>query len=180
MAHGLENTLRKKTVPEAEDMARITHLIEMAKVQVKSLSIGLSPIFDMDEYSLVTAIVDLASNSEKLFGIPCIIKCSNNIVSLHDNAALIHLYRIAQEAITNAARHSRTGQIELSFIKENNEITMTIKDEGKGFALQDQGNGMGLEIMRYRASMINASINVWSELNKGTIVTCVFPDVMEG
>jgi signal transduction histidine kinase len=180
MAHALENMLRKKTIPEAEDMARITHLIEMAKAQVKSLSIGLSPILGSDEYSLVTAIVDLASNSEKLFGIPCIIKCSNNIVSLHNNAALIHLYRIAQEAITNSARHSRTGQIELSFMKENNVITMTIKDDGKGFALPDQGNGMGLEIMRYRAGMINASLNVRSELDKGTIVTCVFLDIMEG
>lgn len=179
MTHGLENILRKKMIPEAEDAARITDLIEMSKAQVKFLSIGLSPMLDKDEYSLMTALVELASNSERLFGIPCVIRCNNKSVSLYNTTALTHLYRIAQEAITNAARHAKPKQIEIHLSKEDNEIIMTIKDDGTGFAVPNQINSMGLEIMRYRARIINASLDIQSDINKGTTVTCTFFDTIE-
>lgn len=179
MTQGLETILRKKLIPEAEDVARITHLVDMAKSQVKSLSIALSPRFEKDEYSFMTAMVELASNSERLFGIPCVVRCNNKSVPLYNEAALIHLYRIAQEAITNAARHAKPKQIEIYLGKQDNEITMTIKDDGTGFDMQSQIHGMGLEIMRYRARIINASLDIQSDINKGTVVTCTFLDMRE-
>lgn len=175
MTQGLENTLRKKSLPDAEDAARIRELAEISKVQVKSLSIGLSPMLDKDEYGLLTAMVDLATNSEKLFGISCAVIC-NNTARIYNASALIHLYRIAQEAITNAARHSRAKHIEISLSKENNNITMAVKDDGTGFVVPDRINSMGLEVMRYRANIINATLGINSEINKGTVITCIFPD----
>ncbi len=175
---GLENTLRKKMILEADDTARIIYLIEMSKEQVKSLSRGLSPMLQKDEYTLMVAMVNLATNSEGLFGIPCIVRCDKPVL-IYNEAALIHLYRIAQEAITNAARHSRPGRIEINLNKENNRIILTIKDDGTGFDVSDQGKGMGLEIMRYRARIINASLDIQSDINKGTVVTCIFSDTRE-
>ncbi|MEW6601537.1 MAG: cache domain-containing protein [Nitrospirota bacterium] len=175
MVQGLENVLRKKMLPEAEDAARITQVVEMSKSQVRTLSTGLSPILEKGEYGLMTAMVELVSNSERLFGIPCDLKC-RKFVMLYDEAALTHLYRIAQEAITNAARHSKPERIEVRLSKENNIITMTIKDDGRGFLITKQMNTMGLEIMKFRASIINASLDIKPEINKGTLVTCVFPD----
>jgi signal transduction histidine kinase len=176
--HGLENTLRKNLIPEAEDAARITSLIEMAKTQVKSLSKGLSPMLGKGEYSLMTAMVDLASNSERLFGIPCVINCKGP-VPIYNDDALIHLYRIAQEAITNAARHARPRQIEISFKREHDNIALTIKDDGTGFAQPAHLDGIGLEIMRFRARRINASLDIRPDNNKGTLVTCIFYDKPE-
>jgi signal transduction histidine kinase len=167
---GLENTLRKKLSPEAEDAARITKLVEMSKAQVKSLSSSLSPILDKDEYCLMTAMAKLVANSERLFGIPCVVRCSETIL-IYNETALIQLYRIAQEAITNAARHARPGQIEVSLMKEDNEITLKIKDDGTGFSSQNQKNGIGLEIMKHRADIINASLDIQPSINKGTMVT---------
>ncbi len=178
MTQGLENILRKKAAPEAEDVARITHLVEMSKAQVKSLSTGLSPILEKGEYSLMTALVELASNSERLFGIPCDLRCDKFIV-LYDESSLMHIYRIAQEAITNAARHSKPKHIEIRLSKEHNKITMTIKDDGRGFDVTNQMNSMGLEIMKFRASIINASLDIRSGINMGTIVTCIFFDKRE-
>jgi signal transduction histidine kinase len=172
---GLENTLRKKLIPEAEDAARITSLIEMAKTQAKSLAKGLSPVMGKGEYSLMTAMVELASNSERLFGIPCVIKCSKPTL-LYNESALIHLYRIAQEAITNAARHAKPRQIEIGLTREGDNITLTVKDDGTGFALPKHLDGLGLEIMRYRARIINASLDIRPDSNKGTLVTCVYYD----
>ena len=172
---GLENILRKKQIPEAEDAERITSLIEMAKTQVKSLSKGLAPMQEKGEYSLMSAMVELASNSEELFGIPCIINCIKPVLIYNDDA-LIHLYRIAQEAITNAARHARPTQIEISFKRENNYISLTVKDDGTGFSVPVNLDGIGLEIMRYRASLINASLDIRPGSNKGTLVTCTYYD----
>jgi len=176
--HGLENILRKEMIPAAEDAARITSLIEMAKTQVKSLSKGLSPMLEKGEYSLMTAMVKLASNSERLFGIPCVINCKGSVLIYNDDA-LIHLYRIAQEAITNAARHAKPRQIEISFKREQNNIALTIKDDGTGFTQTTHSDGMGLEIMRFRARIINASLDIQSDIKKGTIVTCIFRDKRE-
>jgi len=178
MVQGLENELRKKMVPEAEDAARITHLVEMSKSQVRTLSTGLSPILEKGEYSLMTAMVELVSNSERLFGIPCDLRCSK-FVMLYDESALMPLYRIAQEAITNSARHSRPKHIEVRLSRENNIITMTIKDDGRGFVMTNHLNSMGLEIMKFRATIINASLDIRSEIDKGTIVTCIFIDKRE-
>ncbi len=172
---GLENILRKKSIPEAEDAERIAYLIEMSKAQLKSLSIGLAPMFGNDEYSLATALAELASNSEKLFGIHCDLKC-NKFVRLYYKSALIHLYRIAQEAITNAARHAKPDKIEIRLSKKHDEITMSIRDDGLGFSTLHRTSGMGLEIMKYRAAIINASIDIRPDSKKGTRVTCVFYD----
>ncbi len=175
---GLENILRKKLVPEAEDAERITTLIEMAKIQVKSLSKGLSPILGKGEYGLMSAMVELASNSERLFGIPCVISCTKP-VPIYNEAALIHIYRIAQEAITNAARHARPGRIEISFKREDDNISLSVKDDGTGFAVPAHLDGIGLEIMKYRARIINASLDIRPGMDKGTIVSCIFNDRKE-
>ncbi len=172
---GLENILRKKSIPEAEDLARITYLVEMTKAQAKSLSFGLSPLFEKDDYCLMTAMVELASNSERLFEIPCVVKCSRP-VSILNKSTLIHLYRIAQEAITNSARHAKPERIEIGIRRDGQEVTLTIQDNGSGFSVSDQPKGMGLEIMRYRASIINASLEILPEINRGTRVTCTFLD----
>lgn len=172
---GLENTLRRKLYPEAEDAARITKLVEMSKAQVKSLCSSLSPILDKGERCLMKTMVELAADSERLFGFPCVVRCSESI-PIYSETALMHLYHIAQEAITNAARHARPGQIEISLMKIDHEITLKIKDDGTGFTSQKQKNGMGLEIMKYRADIINASLDIQSSIDKGTMVTCIFTD----
>ena len=61
-------------------------------------------------------------------------------------------------------------------MKENNEITLKVKDDGIGFTSQNQKNGIGLEIMKHRADIINASLDIQSSINKRTIVTCIFMD----
>ena len=175
---GLENSLRKKHVPESDDAERITSLIEIAKTQVRSLSKGLSPVIGKGEYSLMTSMVELAANSERLFNIPCVIDCAEPVF-LHNDSALIHLYRIAQEAITNAARHAKPGQIEICIKREHDNISLIVKDDGTGFAMPAHIDGMGLEIMRYRARLINASLDIRPNSDKGTVVTCIFHDSQE-
>jgi signal transduction histidine kinase len=98
---------------------------------------------------------------------------------LYNEAALIHLYRIVQEAITNAARHAKPEKIEILLSKKDREITITIKDDGRGFIMENRTGGMGLDIMKYRAGIIDASINIRPGISKGTVIKCIFYDAKE-
>jgi signal transduction histidine kinase len=88
-----------------------------------------------------------------------------------DAAATTHLYRIAQEALTNAARHAGATQISIALNARGRTVTLTVTDDGAG--LQDEpGNGMGLRIMRYRAQMMGGELDIAPAEPRGTRVTC--------
>ncbi len=172
---GLERKLQKSFPKEAEDVSEISMLIAEAKEQVSRLSKGLSPV-EMDREGLMAALETLASNNEKMFGIPCVFRCDKPVL-VHNKAAVIQLYRIAQEAVTNAVKHGKPDQIEISLTKKYSKITISIKDNGTGISGNpDRTNGMGLKIMRHRAGIINASFEVRQNIGEGTVVTCVFSD----
>ncbi len=86
------------------------------------------------------------------------------------------LYRIAQEALTNVARHAQASQVKLLIRKENSGITMEIADDGAGFdpeehPSQGRRKRLGLLGMRERAEMYGGTLNVKSAVGKGTSVT---------
>ena len=172
---GLERKLEKRSLREAEEAAEISMLIAEAKEQVSRLSKGLSPV-ETDRAGLMAALESLALNNEKIFGIPCVFRCDRPVF-VHNKSAIVQLYRIAQEAVTNAVKHGRPDHIEITLTRKYNKITMSIKDNGVGISGNpDDTNGMGLKIMRHRAGIINASFEVRRKAGEGTVVTCVFSD----
>ena len=124
----------------------------------------------------MSALESLATNTQRLFNIRCVFICDEP-VQLKNEKALLQLYRIAQEAVTNAVRHSQCSNIELHLDREKDVVTITIKDDGTGMnGVPENKYGMGLKIMRYRSSMIGASLGTEVEEGKGTAITCVFTD----
>lgn len=92
-------------------------------------------------------------------------------------AVQIALYRIAQEALNNAARHADADQVEVRFVRELGRATLTITDDGRGFDAQSISPGhFGVGIMRERAASIGAQIKIESELGEGTEVRVVWQD----
>jgi signal transduction histidine kinase len=175
---GLENRLRKKFMPEAEDASRITSLIDSAKEQVKCLSRGLSPMLEKSDGNLILVLKELVSNIKSIYRVPCVLKCDKRI-SVTDKTLVSQLYRIAQEAANNAVKHAKPDSIEIHLSKDHDEITMIIKDDGAGINLPVRKSGMGLEIMKYRAGMINASLIIRRDIVKGTLVACIFSEKRE-
>ena len=86
------------------------------------------------------------------------------------------MYRIAQEAINNAIKHSKASKISLQLKTHLNQMMLVIKDNGEGINIKENKNdwGIGLTIMQYRASSINASLVIESTPENGTIVRCIF------
>jgi len=173
MIEVLREKLSDKSLEEEVAYAEKTHeRIIQATEQTRSLAKGLHPI-DLDKHGLASAIGELAVNTEQFFGISCKLTC-HETVSTKDTSVAMNLYRIAQEAITNAIRHGKTNNIKINLISEDGWLTMTVENDGLDFAAEPRrAEGMGLKIMRHRAEVVNGSLDIRKGAAGGTIVTFV-------
>lgn len=172
----LEEELKNNLPSEAENAENISALINRAKNKVRNITKGVTPV-EKDNEGLMNALKELTYSTERFFNVSCDFICDSPVLIQNETAAT-HLYRIAQEAITNALRHGGPENIEIHFGRKKNKMIMSIKDDGAGFPAAGKTDGMGLKIMNYRAGIINALLEIKSDKEKGTLVTCTFPDAL--
>lgn len=174
MAEALSADLESKSRPEAKEMRRLQHLIEQTAEEARAIAGGLL-LADMKQGGLTAALQDLASRTEDLFGVPCRCVIRGDVPSLDEHVA-IQLYRIAQEAATNAAKHSKSEKIEIRLSRNREGLLLSVMDTGKGLpSKKREGGGMGMDIMRYRAGIIGAKLQIDSSRKNGTAVNCLLP-----
>jgi PAS domain S-box-containing protein len=167
----LQRNLAGKSKPEAARAADITRHVRQAITQTKILARGLVPVV-LESEGLMSALQQLASNSEKIFRITCEFHCQPP-VPVADLAVATQLYRIAQEALSNAVRHGQAKRIQIRLQAPGDRILLMIKDHGVGFRKsRTNAKGMGLRIMKYRAGMIGAALEIQQDLDGGTSVIC--------
>jgi PAS domain S-box-containing protein len=82
----------------------------------------------------------------------------------------IALFRIAQEALHNALKHSGADRVTVSLVEQSNEVTLLIQDSGRGFKVERVHRGIGLASMGERAQLIGGSLNIDSEPERGTSI----------
>jgi PAS domain S-box-containing protein len=164
------------TVPEAQrEITKIGELIREGARQARMLSRGLSPV-SLEAEGLMAALKELTESSGDLFGNSCRFQCTKP-VAVRDNVVATHLYRIAQEAVSNAARHGRAKSIVVALDRTINGIRLSIRDDGLGFRVSpNRAGGMGLHIMRYRAELIGATLTIDVGKGSGARVTCLLAD----
>jgi len=167
--------LTDKSPAEAEAANNLVCMVEKGIELTRTLARNLHPI-EMDEEGLADSLRELAANASKGLSVSCKLECPRSI-SLATPDANMHLYRIAQEAISNAIRHGQAKNIVLHLEKTESEIILAITDDGVGLPPDAWArNGMGLHIMNYRAGMIGANLQVKRLPTRGTRVTCVLPE----
>jgi signal transduction histidine kinase len=156
--------------PKAQqEAAKIGELIRDGARQARMLSRGLSPV-SVEAHGLMSALAELTENSSMLFNNTCRFKCAKPI-SIEDNIVATHLYRIAQEAISNAARHGRAETIVVALRRTVHETRLSSTDDGCGLPPPAaRSGGMGLRIMRYRAKLIRAVLTIGAAKGAGTCV----------
>jgi signal transduction histidine kinase len=151
----------------------IGELIRDATRQARLLAKGLSPV-QLDATGLMSALHELTSNASKLFNVSCRFECPQSVL-VADNTVATHLYRIVQEAISNAIKHGQAKLIIVSLSSTADQLTLRIWNNGAEFRTgASVGGGLGLRIMQYRAEMIGASLKINSAINKGATVECRF------
>jgi len=169
----LADRLLKKGEPASLEAEKIGSLINEAISQTRNVARGLFPV-RLEENGLVSALEELASNAGNLFKINCRFSCPEPLPET-DNGAALHLYYIAQEAVLNAAKHGRATLASISLLRAHDRFVLTVQDDGTGFELPGASRtGMGIRIMRYRARVIGATLDLKSQPGHGTQVVCAF------
>jgi len=104
-----------------------------------------------------------------------VLKCDGP-VPIDDAQVAAHLYRITQEAITNAIKHGKAQRVQVELVCMGDRNVLTIENDGLNFPeeLGMRSTGMGLHIMNHRADMIGASLDIRKAAEDGTIVSCSF------
>jgi len=158
----------------AEDFDKLTEYVTRASDTARSLSRGLTA-GSIDGLSLSDALQRLASRMETASGIPCSFASVGN-VDIDDPKRIANLYRIAQEALSNAVRHAEATSIEIRLEGKPEGLLLSVRDNGKGIHERSkQGDGVGLRLMRHQVAALGGACNVESDPGAGTIVRCVVP-----
>jgi signal transduction histidine kinase/DNA-binding NarL/FixJ family response regulator len=162
---------RKKATRKA---LKIAEGIRRTSGKVGALARGLfSPEIEPEE--LVPSIIRMAENTGRLHGLPVKISLEAS-VKIPDRRIATQLFCIAQEAVANALRHARAREILVGLRRSGIQLILDVKDDGTGGAtLGQDGKGLGLRIMRYRAASIGAALSIVSAPATGTRVACVVP-----
>jgi PAS domain S-box-containing protein len=171
--HDLSADLAAARRPEAARAEKIAELINSAITQARQLARGLFPVL-LEREGLIPALQEFAAGINARFKIECVVRCDQPI-NIQQKAVANHLYRIAQEAVHNAARHAHARHVAIRLSASNSTIEMTVADDGSGLADLEHHSGMGFHIMKYRAHTIGGTLEVRSQPGTGTIVSCRVP-----
>jgi PAS domain S-box-containing protein len=171
MALSLTKTLEQQHLSApAADAARLADLIHQSVEQARSIARGLHPVV-MDAEGLVSALHELAVRSSSA-NVTCQLHCER-VVPIANNAAALHLYRIAQEAVTNALKHAGARTVTLNLKLRHHILTLSVTDDGCGLPeAMPEKKGMGVLLMQYRADVIGADFSIGRVKHGGTRMIC--------
>jgi two-component system, chemotaxis family, CheB/CheR fusion protein len=168
---GLSQHLAHGDVAGAADAARqISEESRKVLEQVRSLARGLFPM-TVEPEALLSALRELAATTQSIYGVRVRVEVDAWSSTLEGSVAT-QLYRIAQEAVTNAVKHGRPRNIEI-ILRGETPAMLSIRDDGLGMQNANPNtNGMGLRIMRHRAASIGGRLTIEPSGGSGTVVTC--------
>jgi signal transduction histidine kinase len=170
--HALSQQLTGRSPADAAAVARLVDLLEGAIEMTRALSRGLNPV-EIEVGRLADNFRELAETVQSRLKVACVFECPLAVPGLEVSVAT-HLYRIAQEAAENAARHGRATRIVISLDAAEDELILTVSDNGVGLPAR-RSEGLGLRLMAYRADLIGAALHIGSPAAGGTRVTCALP-----
>ena len=175
LSSALQLNLDASRSPDAAGAHEITDLLKKALALTRALARGLHPVA-LDSGGFIAALDELARRTSDMFKIRCHYQCPPEVDL--ENTTATHLYRIAQESVTNAVKHGNAKDVEIKLSSNPHQTVLSVRDNGSGMPpLDPRRQGMGLRIMNYRADIIGGHIEIQSNLQNGggTTVTCSVP-----
>ena len=174
MSQVLEQKLVRRSKAAAARAGDIARNVRDAISHTRLLARGLSPV-TLESEGLMSALQELALNTEKIFHVVCRFDCDPPVL-VTDYPAATHLFRLAQEAVSNAIKHGRAKRILIRLKAERGRMILSIIDNGTGFPAQiPKSKGMGLRIMQSRAGMIGGTLAFERNAGGGASVTVTAP-----
>ncbi len=191
IARSVARRLDRGESPEAE-AREVVGLIKEADAYARQLARGLVPV-ELEADGLRAALDQLAANAERFFGIGCSVESFGDHPTALSSTALTHLFRIAQEAVSNAVRHGRADRLAIALAVGAEHLRLRVEDNGQGFpdpfytdpealppdaaapVRPGDNRGMGVRIMHYRARVLGGRLDIRPGAERGTVVTCTVP-----
>jgi PAS domain S-box-containing protein len=170
MLRGLGSRVQERCPDATDSINEIVGLVNQSIENARSLARGLLPV-RTETGGLTFALRELASRGHDLYGMEVNFRTEVWPALNLDETDASHLYRIAQEALTNAARHGHATLVDIFLLVSGSTFLLYITDNGEGFHLPTSPyTGMGLKIMKYRAGMIGAKFEIAPNEPRGTVV----------
>lgn len=169
----LEEELEQDRIKQADQAKKLVSLINQSINHARRLAHGLCAM-PPGEDSLEHALDELARRISGVYNVRC--EKHYTQIPMLDDTAKTHIFRIAEEAAGNAVRHGNAQNINISVSCNDSMCVLSVKDDGKGFDVSGTNvNGMGIQIMEYRAHLMGGTLTVESDTDGGTHVTFSFP-----
>ena len=174
MSRVLQQRLAAREDPDADCAKQICEMLSASVNETRNLSHALHPVGPEGE-GLMNALEQLAQTVTNLFHIRCTFRCPESVF-IENETVSTHLFRITQEAINNARKHGEADRVTIGLRNTPAGLTLTIRDNGIGIPVKlPKKTGMGLGLMKLRASEIGATLSVRRAGKHGTLVTCTLP-----
>jgi signal transduction histidine kinase len=159
-----------KDLPDAANasLRQIVDLINGCIEETRLVTRGLHPVPD-EPGGLAIGLREMVEIVRTTSNLHCNLHIKGDLI-INDIAVASNLYRIAQEAVRNAVRHSEATIVSIAVEATGNLVSLRITDNGKGIQNARERRGLGLEIMKYRAFTIDGSLQIFSNSPKGTVV----------
>jgi two-component system CheB/CheR fusion protein len=178
----LARQLRDKAPDLMPRVQKLADEVDQTIAHARTLARGLNPV-EIHAESFASSLEDLARKVSETFGGSCRFLSENgDDTAVRDNLTASHLYRIVQEAISNAIRHGHARHIELRLRSGAGGTSLSVADDGKGLPPgesaprpRQKSDGIGLQTMAYRAKIINGILDVRPGPRRGVVVTCSIP-----
>jgi len=159
--------------------AKISSQLNATNRHVRQLAHGVMPV-QIEPRGLQAALAELAASVDAHPHVTCRFESSESVI-VSDITTATHLYRIAQEAISNSLRHSQATEIGMTLRREGDHVVLNVVDNGMGIHSADHrdradhGTGMGLRTMQYRCGVLGGTFHIERSPTGGTSIRCLVP-----
>lgn len=156
-----------------EELAETSTLAHQAMDELLTVARQLRPT-SLDDLGLSAAI---AGQIEQLGGgeVKATFEVDGDLAGLDPDVQLV-IYRVAQESLGNAIRHSGASHIDIRLSRDPTRVELSVKDDGSGFTFDEATSGLGLGGMRERAILVGGDLQIQSRPEHGTSVRLTVPD----
>ncbi|MFD5518805.1 HAMP domain-containing sensor histidine kinase [Streptomyces sp. NPDC127066] len=167
----LERAADDADEPLRGDLRQVQEITRGSLDEVRRLARRLRPGV-LEDLGLISALTSLTGEFSTHVGLRVVRRFDTGLPELDDQTELV-LYRVAQEALTNAARHAEASRIEVSLHHTDEAVVLTVVDDGRGNGVAREG--AGIRGMRERALLIGATLDVTSPPQAGTQIRLTVP-----
>lgn len=164
----IEQQWEREGCGDAGLVKKVTEMVADAGVRAREIARGLVPTV-LETRGLSGAIQELVDRQKETFGVNCSASIENtDAVDRLEASVAVQLYRVIQEAVNNAIKHSDAEEISVEVRQLDEGLSVVIRDDGKGMPPNSTSGGMGLLTMQRRAEIIGASFRIEAAIGEGT------------